>query len=127
MSNDIKALLVPRYKMIADYPMALYAVGDVLTFQEASGDGDCYSMEGSPIGVYSPEKYPAIFKSLEWWEERTEKDVPYVKDYHGRVYKVKKLERHSNTDYGYVHHRGGIGLTSNYQPSPEQEYKAHLK
>jgi hypothetical protein len=65
-----KMLLKPRYKVIADWPrMTTYWIGRIF--------------EVSQMGMETQipyHKYPHLFKKLEWWEERDEKDMPeYVK------------------------------------------------
>lgn len=82
-------LLKPRYKVIADYPTYTgesrkysHKKGDVIVFdtldevylwKEQESDGTQCSKDHF-------DKYPAIFKKLEWWEERADEDMPeYVK------------------------------------------------
>ena len=63
-------LLMPRYKVIADYPNTPYGLNQVLTKREIRFG----------MGSLSPENYPAIFRKLNWWEERKVEDMPeYVK------------------------------------------------
>lgn len=58
-------LLKPRFKVIADYPVSPYPVGAIITPKDAE---------------YF-DKYPVIFKRLEWYEERKPEDMPlYLKD-----------------------------------------------
>lgn len=71
----VEDLLKPRYKVIADFPMSICKVGEIL---EPQGkyfpviEGGYWNIE-----IY---KYPHLFKKLEWWEEREESDMPeYVK------------------------------------------------
>lgn len=70
-SEKIEQLMKPRYKVIADYPNQYYSTGHIVT--ELFCD-DEYKDESFF------EQYPAIFKRLEWWEERTPEEMPeYVK------------------------------------------------
>lgn len=70
-------LLMPRYKVIADYPMSSHAVGDVLTYLI----GGTFVNERIRVKEDSLQNYPAIFKPLSWWEERALEDMPeYVKE-----------------------------------------------
>ena len=75
---SIEKLRHPRYKVIADYPNPtntpyVFKKGEVVQFddeesvllwKEPSSDGTRYHPE-------SFERYPAIFKELKWFEERT--------------------------------------------------------
>lgn len=66
-------LLLPRYKVIADYPGSIFKIGEIIEQD--------YMEENRP--VFDMEfflKYPNIFKKLEWWEDRKIDDLPeYVK------------------------------------------------
>lgn len=66
---DVTELLKPRYKVIADYPKNPYAVGDIIT---------CKFIDKEICDDLSQhkEKYPHLFKKLNWWEHRDEKDMP---------------------------------------------------
>jgi hypothetical protein len=76
-------LLKPRYKVIAPYPDMPFSVGQVLLLQKhkegweytwAEHDG-FHSMTDLEMS-----EFPHLFKEMEWWEEREEKDMPeYVK------------------------------------------------
>lgn len=62
-------LLRPRFKVIADYPESMFDIGKIEECAEAHHG--CVTFYG---------KYPAIFKRLDWWEERAEGDMPeYLK------------------------------------------------
>lgn len=99
-----------RYKVIADYPDSPYKVGQILT------------------GVVI-DKYPAIFKRLEWWEDVPIKELPmYLKNwYFGRIEKVSRYIR----DKDGVTWVRGEGMhriyLSSYLPSTEQEYNDYKK
>lgn len=90
-------LLKPRYKVIADYPQHYFKgedkdneykfiEGDILAYGKVNNSmtyrriGRCgYMSVGIPCES-NPELYPKIFRELEWWEEREEKDMPeYIK------------------------------------------------
>jgi len=90
MTNE--ELLIPRWKVIADYPGSLYKVGYIIN--------EADNIEGRTFFTTTVHKYPHIFRALAWYEEREEKDMPeYVKDMEdgGIVYKIIKL-----------HTKGGI-------------------
>lgn len=70
-------LLKPRYKVIADYPDRAFEMNMPLEYNVVDSCFDNSKASGVTI---EPDNYPAIFKTLEWWEEREEKDMPeYVK------------------------------------------------
>lgn len=57
-----KELLIPRYKVIADYPNNdVNPVGNIINCTQLPNDFD---------------EYPHLFKKLEWWQERDLKDMP---------------------------------------------------
>lgn len=66
-------LMIPRYKVIADYPGCFAIVGSVW-------DEDViinYLLQNDERYI---NKYPHLFKELYWWEERKPEDMPmYVK------------------------------------------------
>lgn len=109
-------LLKPRYKVIADYPLGVYTIGEVL---QPEYDNTMGVVEG---GYFKTDlsKYPAIFQPLEWYEERKSEDLPpYVKTTHKnfQVIKVWKWED------GIIKFEKGGGLLASYiMPATEQEY-----
>jgi hypothetical protein len=115
-------LLKPRYKCIVDYPCAIHKVGDIIKTYESAMS---YAVKIDVDIDYISEKiclsdYPAIFKKLEWHEERDIKDMPeYAKDLEndliGKVYRV--LERGLCIGFkdNLVHYK-------NCLPATEQEY-----
>lgn len=58
-------LLIPRYKVIADYPGSVYVVGEII-----SDDTNCIEF------LEELDKYPHIFEKLNWWEQRTVEEMP---------------------------------------------------
>ena len=68
MSNE--ELMMPRYKVIADYPFSPFMIGAIIHH-----NGEAISDLAKNIHLY-----PYLFKKLEWWEERQVNDMPkYVK------------------------------------------------
>lgn len=69
-------LLRPRFEVIADYPKLSYNVGRILTpVKDNSNIYDCTDAPSSEVISY-PEKYPHLFKKLNWWEHRKVEDMP---------------------------------------------------
>lgn len=92
-------LLKPRFEVIADYPGCSYEVGEIL---EPDDSGELhsktagYSWTISSVKEKTVGKYPHLFRPLQWWETRDEKDMPeYVRCHtdkssllYGHAYKV---------------------------------------
>lgn len=72
----VEKLMLPRFEIIADYPGLAYNVGIILT--PITHNFTYYDCEqdpsNKPIGF--PEKYPHLFKKLNWWEHRKVEDMP---------------------------------------------------
>lgn len=88
----VEELLKPRYKVIADWPARQFFIGSILHVHEPLPDGrlrifidhepegqkEWYLWNTGKIGEI--DKYPHLFKKLEWWQEREESEMPeYVK------------------------------------------------
>lgn len=84
--SDIKDLLKPRYKVIADYPGNIHPLGKI------HGHNINGTINKMPIDEWIEwhEKYPANFKKLEWWEDRELPQMPEYMKIDGRVVKVKE-------------------------------------
>lgn len=74
-------LMYPRWELVAYYPFCSIRLGEIIT--ELPTDDDAYER----IFVYGtrkpfrkinfcPEDYPHLFKKLNWWEHRSEEDMP---------------------------------------------------
>jgi hypothetical protein len=73
---EAKELLKPRFEIIADYPTLSYNVGRIIEpIKEDSNYYDCVDAPSSNIICY-PQKYPHLFKKLNWWEHRKIEDMP---------------------------------------------------
>lgn len=128
-------LLSPRYRVIADYPFSPYKVGQLVS---QSGKTSVYPSflltvvfyendDGKKIAtpnwslIEYIEKYPHLFKKLEWWEERKESElsryVRYIVD--GNIYDLGGLPKEGNLyligDYSF-----GI---RNCTPATKEEYE----
>lgn len=65
-----KELLNPRFEVIADYPGNDEIIGHVL---------ECPNFDNDFTVKYwceRNEKYPNLFRKLNWWEKRNEEDMP---------------------------------------------------
>jgi len=99
----VEELLLPRYKVIADYPDCPYVVG-VIIHCEIDPEGGNY-LNVADYWVYHPEKYPHIFQPLQWWEERKLEDMPEYVNYNGGIYKV---ESPLTIIDGYIYTEGAV-------------------
>lgn len=119
-------LMQPRYKVIADFPHSSMWVGMI------------FIPEKKEIKFY--DKYPHLFKRLEWWEDRKIEDMPaylkfdderlsitsYGNDVEPEIHKVKNhwykicssfMSEWRNVDYSY----------RAFMPATEQEYNTYIQ
>lgn len=89
---NAQELLNPRFEVIADYPNNRYKVGDILQIALNPWNGeptDIFHKLGEQIYVGNffkaeeLEKYPHIFRKLEWYENRNYSELPKKIRYHG--------------------------------------------
>lgn len=112
-------LLQPRYKVIANYPQPPFSdesdehkfiegdilvkcnVNGALTFKRTGRLG--YMSVGVPCCSH-PEKYPKIFRLMDWWEGRRIEDMPgylkvvgtdFIKFTKGQIIRVEKHKSNS--------------------------------
>ncbi len=77
MNNQIKKIsdfLLIRFKVIAEHPHSHLKIGDIFTLDKVTSNGTYYHEYSKSEPVHLEDdahlKYPAIFKKLEWWEDR---------------------------------------------------------
>ena len=93
-----KELLKPRFEVIELYPKSKYEIGQILT--ETVFEHYSLIIKGRNFTSNMPniEKYPHLFKKLNWWEKRKEEDMPKkvislcYKDY--KDFDISKQEVH---------------------------------
>lgn len=134
-------LLKPRYKVIADYPRNPFSIGDIL-MQDFDTIGHVWIREDQIADKTSDrswaddlEKYPALFKKLEWWEERKPEDLPeYVKENKDGGY-FAKVKKHFSDSKGEPNKYGcqlelytdwNFFSYSNWLPTTESEYNEYI-
>lgn len=111
---NIKELLKTRFELIADYPGNSQQIGNV-------------TIEDATASYF--RKFPANFQELEWWQKRTNDDMPgYLKvGINGKVRKVKQYiwwtDRTCNIEF-----EGGRcrKLNRQWTPCEEAEYLSTL-
>lgn len=76
-----EALMIPRYKVIADYPGTAFEVGEIVRGDKKNVCVNVLSEVDSYIPVKLLDDYPAIFRRMNWAEERKAGEIPdYVAD-----------------------------------------------
>jgi len=127
-------LMKPRWKVIADFPgnQGTFNIGEIIVGQDHwSGDGTFYTSP-HPFDAFCPDEYPAIFKKLEWWEERKVEDIPdYLKliSRNEIVKVVKKVGGFSGTVFTgkMFQERETWTHLFFYLPSTKEEYESYQK
>ena len=79
-------LLKPRFEVIADYPFNPYKIGEIAkdsNYDSILQTKTIYTNEfGETVeqsnfcNAESFEKYPALFRKINWWEKRNKEDMP---------------------------------------------------
>lgn len=67
-------LLIPRFIVTKPYPGCPFEVGEIL--HRLTPNGNVWGFFEPRKHVENPENFPHIFRSLDWWEHREEKDMP---------------------------------------------------
>lgn len=94
-------LLKPRFEVIAEYPYSEYPIGLIL-IQELT---NCFRYKSEnkryTMVLKDIEKYPHLFRKLNWWEKRTEEEMPKkVKSIEfGGVYEIVKWDMKNHIGY----------------------------
>lgn len=106
-------LLKPRWKVIDTYPFSKYQIGEIVI---SDNNANILLINNGHI---FPDNYPAIFKKLEWWEEREEKDLPeYVKYKNNTILKISRHPIHPK----YYWDQSKLIHLGECMPATEQEY-----
>lgn len=115
MSNE--DLLKPRYKVIADYPGNLQPIGHIyeIIFNDE---------EALKNWCDNKDYYPHLFKKLEWWEEREEKDMPeYVKG-GNEITKLNRVDFESSSEWIFYLDDSHIPYSCHaWFPATKEEYE----
>lgn len=112
--KSVEELLLPRYKVIADYPGTQYSVGEILPVI-----GTEMYIKGRTEFLSS---YPHLFQPLPWWSDREVEDMPeYVKvivpDIAKDTGEFCKVHRWSVIEFPHLTDNPGaeiVGYTPNY-------------
>ena len=71
-----KELMMPRYEVIADYPGSTYPVGTIFTSMPNGFVHYMLNDEKHSTNGLNLEKYPYLFRRMNWWEKRSVEDMP---------------------------------------------------
>lgn len=145
MSN-VEELMKPRRKVIADYPGARFPVGEILHVCQSVQEADELKPQKGHSAVMNEygqfDKYPHLFKPLEWHEDRELNEMPeYVKVntgktrlFLGNVLKVRfwKLNVAKNMYCSLEEDLGALADLFRYDPgtftpATETEYNEYQK
>jgi hypothetical protein len=128
-----KELLIPRYRLYAEYPGCPFKRGAILIEQQLGATNNPFyedGMFGQPNApsVYNPGNYPHNFEKMAWHEKRHLNDFPdYLRDMQGDIYKLEVVTTEGKphlqiTDIdGKRVDRGWIYLT----PATKEEYNQY--
>lgn len=142
-------LLIPRYKVKARDTSGNFEIEDVFMQYLLGGPVWRKFIDGkwTDTTIHNPEKYPHLFKPLQWWEDRKLEEMPaYVKQ-EGMVDsrdkpipdRVIKVDKHwANTatkPYGNYkvfsssedpHNHLYSQMYSDWQPATHEEYLTYI-
>jgi hypothetical protein len=110
----VEELLMPRYKVIADYPGMddSYEIGEVL----------------KPAYTGIVDAYPHLFRKLNWWEERKVEDMPDYVKWDVGIYptwkKIMKVDKW-NSNGSFDHENVTISVINCF-PATEQQYNDYI-
>lgn len=109
---NAQELLIPRFEVIADFPNSNLEIKSILSF-----DGIVYGMNEPQKFIRNPEKYPHLFRKLNWWEHRKVEDMPkklICKAIKDDTEIMEILEWDMKILFGWtdIENRKGCGLTS---------------
>lgn len=113
-------LMQARYKVIGDYPGNNFKVGDILPRD--------FKVEGAtltPHMVAFYDKYPNLFKPLDWWEERGPEDMPEYVIWEKELYAFKIIHINKERKTAEWNQQGYGPPLSECRPISKEEYEAY--
>jgi hypothetical protein len=128
MSNN--ELLKPRIKIINDWPgVAGIVIPNTIINVDDEFTDDMFWIGGEPFLIDKIRDYPYLFKELEWWEDRYEKDMPkYLVRKHTTqkdVFKALKHNINATHGLGFTAENGHDKSYVNWLPATQEQYKAY--
>lgn len=120
-------LLIPRYKVIADYPGNGLEVGTIMT---PAPDWKDFTIK---FWSESYSKFPHLFKLLPWWCDRNAEDMPdYLRINYGNgpvLCKVNQWMHKIGEQMVFEYYKNGLPLretTQGTEPITEEEYNEYI-
>lgn len=125
-------LLIPRYKVIADYPDSKFVIGDMLFMYKYKSSESMYTyvtnpesaLNGTSLKPEYVEKMSHLFKPLQWWQDRKREDLSgYIKRMTDGVWDVYQINIQNKDDMSWK-----FGMISNkeFLPATESEYLSYI-
>jgi len=125
---NAQELMKPRFEVIADYPNCPFKVKDLIynKFKYIFGTDNTNQV----LTLKDIEKYPHLFKKLNWWDKRNIEDMPtYIKS-ESQVVKPKwEMEEWRGKKYWRAYdleaakYNMSLSFKLDYfEPATEQEY-----
>lgn len=74
-----KELMMPRFEVIAEYPKCEFKTGEILSRVKYATNDIYHTDENAAVGgldLSEIEKYPHLFRKMNWWENRKSEDMP---------------------------------------------------
>lgn len=140
VSQAMKNLLTPRCQVIADYFYSPYKIGDIIEPNErgtvhltTTVQYDSFDGQNHDVVNYMPfetvKKYPHLFKTLNWWQQRAAEDMPeYLKDYIQGKIVVKVYQYLSDGFISDTNKQTGYASPLHiFVPATKEEYENFIK
>jgi hypothetical protein len=128
-------LLIPRYEVNEHgYPDMIFEPNQIISLNRIDKDGNPYWRLRKGANWFKPffNKFPNIFKPLQWWERREEKDLPqfviwnYQKgDDMQMKFHVAKVTGWSQGNFR-VHAERTITTSDCWLPATEEQYNNYI-
>lgn len=102
--KTVEELLLPRYKVIADYFYNPYKIGDIITVLHddrsvhlaTTSQRDDFGETVNVDHYFNPARlkdYPHLFQPLPWWSDRKAEDMPAFIKCDERVWKIAEWKK----------------------------------
>lgn len=87
--KSAKELLVPRVKVVQDYPTCKFSIGDILILDTTNFTSSMYvDGKGNYITQAETIKYQPLFRQMYWYEERKYPEMPRYVLMDKRIYEI---------------------------------------
>lgn len=131
MTRDIEHLLKPRYEVIADYPNCKFDVGVIVQFDNIYPySGFSYAIDHEIVHTEYFDKYPHIFRKLEWFEKRGINDMPKFLSHRTVSKVVVKVDRWSTNYDTFLSEAcektSNLKHSKHWLPATEQQYTYYV-